>query len=67
MEGTQSSYLYNPSDIYVVIPFGHHALFICNLNTGWLRYLDFSHVDPISDTQIHYVEFSIDNQYLYLV
>jgi hypothetical protein len=23
-------------------------------------------VDPISDTQIHYVEFSIDNQYLYL-
>ena len=66
VEGTQSSYLYNSSDIYVVIPFGHHALFISNLNTGWLRYLDFSHVDPISDTQIHYVEFSIDNQYIYL-
>ena len=66
VEGTQSLYLHNSSDVYIVIPFGHHALFICNINTGWLRYLDFSHVDPISDTQIHYVEFSIDNQYLYL-
>jgi len=66
VEGTQSAYLYNASHVYCVVPFGHHALFICNINTGWLRYLDFSHVDPISDTQIHYVEFSIDHQYLYL-
>jgi len=66
VEGTQSTYLYNSGDVYIVIPFGHHALFICNINTGWLRYLDFSHVEPISDTQIHYVEFSIDNQYLYI-
>jgi len=66
VEGTQSAYLYNPNEVYVIIPFGHHALFICNINSGWLRYLDFSHVDPISDTQIHYIEFSVDCQYLYL-
>jgi len=66
VEGTMNAYLYNPNEVYVIIPFGHHALFICNINSGWLRYLDFSHVDPISDTQIHYIEFSVDCQYLYL-
>jgi len=66
VEGTQSGYLLNENDVYVMVPFGQHALFICNVSTGWLRYLDFSHVDPISDSAIHYLEFSVDGQYLYL-
>eukprot|EP01084_Bolivina_argentea_P032730 60602_1 len=66
VEGTVSTAPRAASDVYVVIPFGAHALFITNICTGWLRYLDFSHVDLISDTSIHYVEFSIDSQYLYL-
>ena len=41
VEGTQSGYLLNDNDVYVMVPFGQHALFICNVTTGWLRYLDF--------------------------
>ena len=66
VEETDSSILMDDSDVYVMIPFGDHALFVGNVSTGWLRYLDFSHVEPLSESIIHHIGFSKDNLYIYL-
>ena len=52
-----------------MIPFNIHALFIGNINTGWIRYLDFTNVEPIGNNinnKIYYINFSLNNKYLYL-